>query len=514
MSNIQLHELLNSVGISPPSEFINSKIKNISFNSQDVQKGTLFLGLKGTKVDGGIYWKDAIDNGAEAAVISTEVGKSFREINYHRVLVLDGPLDFIFGQIVSEFWRRPSREIKLIGVTGTNGKTTITFLLEHLLKNLGKKVALFGTLYNRWPDFSEQSSHTTDFADKLQPKLNAARKAKAEFAIMEVSSHSIAQKRISGCEFIAAVFTNLSQDHLDYHIDMDSYFQTKMELFKSPYLSSNDAFSVVNIDDKWGIKLINQLDSSCLAVSINQDNNRDKKIFDDHNYFYISNKKLTNQGSYCLLHTPSEEIQIFIPLVGEFNLMNAIQAIITLYNLGFPLRDICNAIKSFRGVPGRMERVKIIENDIKNLLPNVIIDYAHTPDGLKNVLEAIKKFASGKIITVFGCGGDRDSKKRPIMGSIAEKFSDYIFLTSDNPRTENQNDILNDILKGIKNKNKIDVDIDRYSAIKKAINLGKSNDIVLIAGKGHENYQILKNKTIDFDDKVIASDLLIEKLNL
>tara|TARA_B100000925_G_C21760347_1_gene367493 strand:- start:68 stop:652 length:585 start_codon:yes stop_codon:yes gene_type:complete len=194
--------------------------------------------------------------------------------------------------------------------------------------------------------------------------------------------------------------------------------------------------------------------------------------------------------------------------------MNAIQAIITLYNLGFPLRDICNAIKSFRGVPGRMERVKIIENDIKNLLPNVIIDYAHTPDGLKNVLEAIKKFASGKIITVFGCGGDRDSKKRPIMGSIAEKFSDYIFLTSDNPRTENQNDILNDILKGIKNKNKIDVDIDRYSAIKKAINLGKSNDIVLIAGKGHENYQILKNKTIDFDDKVIASDLLIEKLNL
>ena len=514
MRNIKLHTLLNSVGITAPSELINSKILNISFNSKDVKKGTLFLGLRGISVDGGIYWKDAINNGAEAAVISKAVEKEFKDINYKKVLVLDGPLDFIFGQIISEFWCRPSRELKLIGVTGTNGKTTVTFLLEHILKNLGKKVALFGTLYNRWPDFSEQSSHTTDFADKLQPKLNAARKANAEFAIMEVSSHSIAQKRISGCEFVAAVFTNLSQDHLDYHVDMESYFQTKLQLFKSPYLSSNDSFSVVNIDDKWGIKLINQLNSSCLAISINKNNNKDKKLFNNYNYFYISNKKLTNQGSYCLLHTPFEEIKIFIPLVGDFNLMNAIQAIITLYNLGLPLEDICNAIKSFPGVPGRMERVKILENDIKNLLPNVIIDYAHTPDGLKNVLDAIKKFAEGKIITVFGCGGDRDSKKRPLMGAIAEQFSDYIFLTSDNPRTENQNDIINDILKGVKNRNKIDVDIDRFCAIKKAIDLGKSNDIVLIAGKGHENYQILKNKTIDFDDKLIASDLLIEKLNL
>tara|TARA_B100000674_G_scaffold115453_1_gene86718 strand:- start:11262 stop:12800 length:1539 start_codon:yes stop_codon:yes gene_type:complete len=510
MKNISLHVLLNSVGISPPSGFINPKIKNISFNSKDVEKGTLFLGLKGTKVDGGIYWKDAINNGAEAAVISKEAQKSFGEIDYRKVLVLDGPLDYIFGQMISEFWNRPSRELKIIGVTGTNGKTTITFLLEHLLKNLGKEVALFGTLYNRWPDFSEHSAHTTDFADKLQPKLNAARKANAEFVIMEVSSHSLAQNRISGCEFIAAIFTNLSQDHLDYHIDMESYFQTKMKLFKYPFLSSNDSFSVVNIDNEWGIRLINQVQSSCLAVSAN----KDKNFFNKHNYFYISNKELTNRGSYCLLHTPCEVIQLFVPLVGEFNLMNALQGIITLYNLGFPLKDICNSMKSFKGVPGRMERVEIIENDKKNLLPNVIIDYAHTPDGLKNVLDSIKNFAEGKIITVFGCGGDRDSKKRPIMGSIAEKFSDQIFLTSDNPRTENPNKIINDILNGIQNRNKIIVDINRYSAIQKAINLGKSDDIILIAGKGHENYQILKNETIDFDDKKVANSLLIEKLNL
>ena len=510
MKDIKLHELLNKVGICPPKGLINSRIKNISFNSKDVEKESLFLGLNGTKVDGGIYCKDAINNGAVAAIISKEAEKINGEINYEKVLVLDGPLDYIFGQLISEFWNRPSKELKLIGITGTNGKTTVTFLLEHLLKNLGKKVALFGTLYNRWPNFSEQSAHTTDFADKLQPKLNAARNANVEFVIMEVSSHSLAQKRISGCEFSAAIFTNLSQDHLDYHIDMESYFHTKMELFKVPYLISKNCFSVVNIDDKWGMKLVEHIDSLCLLTSINNE----QKFLKKNNHFYVSDKKLTNHGSYCLFHTPSEQLELFVPLIGEFNLMNSIQVITLLYNLGFPLRDIANSLKTFPGVPGRMERVNISGDELKEYLPNVIIDYAHTPDGLKKVLESIKNFAKGNIITVFGCGGDRDSTKRPLMGSIAEKFSDYIFITSDNPRTENPNKIIQEILNGIEKRDKINVDIDRFSAIKKAINLAEGNDIVLIAGKGHENYQILENKKIDFDDKKVAYDLLIKKLKL
>ena len=510
MKDITLHELLNAVGIFPPSGLINSKIKNISFNSKDVEKNSLFLGLNGTKVDGGIFWKDAINNGAEAAIISKEVERLHGEINYERVLVLDGPLDFIFGQLISELWNRPSKELKLIGVTGTNGKTTVTFLLEYILKNLGKKVALFGTLYNRWPNFSEHSTHTTDFADKLQPKLNAARNANVEFAIMEVSSHSLAQKRISGCEFSAALFTNLSQDHLDYHIDMESYFQTKMELFKAPYLIAKDCFSVVNIDDSWGMKLVENIDSLYLSTSIQKEN----KSHNNKNHFFVSHKKLTNNGSYCLFHTPSEQVELFVPLIGEFNLMNSIQVIALLYKFGFPLKDISNSLKTFPGVPGRMERVIVIENEFKEYVPDVIIDYAHTPDGLKKVLESIKNFAQGKIITVFGCGGDRDSKKRPLMGSIAEKFSDYIFVTSDNPRTENPNKIIQDILTGIEKRDKIHVDIDRYRAIEKAIDLAESNDIILIAGKGHENYQILGNKKIDFDDKKIAYDLLIHKLKL
>ena len=508
--NINLHKLLNSVGILTPSEFINSEIKNISFNSKDVEKGTLFLGRAGTKVDGGIYWQDAINNGAEAAIISKEVAKHYDKINYHRVLVLDQPLDYIFGQIISEFWNRPSRELKLIGVTGTNGKTTITFLLEYLLEELGQSVALFGTLYNRWPGFSEESHHTTDFADKLQPKLNHARNANVDFGIMEVSSHALAQKRISGCEFIAAIFTNLSQDHLDYHFNMQSYFKSKMQLFKFPYLLSKDSFSVINIDNVWGLKLLKNIDSSSFIISTN----KNEKFLGNKNYFYVTKKELTKSGTSCLFHTPSQEIELFIPLVGEFNLMNALQAITVLYKLGFPLKSISKCIKSFPGVSGRMERLIIKEQDFKNHLPVVIIDYAHTPDGLEKVLESLRNFAERKIITVFGCGGERDSNKRSKMGSIAEKLSDFIFITSDNPRKENPKKIIADILSGIKNKDKIIIDIDRYCAIEKAINFAENNDIVLIAGKGHENYQILKNKTIDFDDKKVALHFLIERLKI
>ena len=508
MKKINLHKLLYSVGIVPPSILIDSEIKHISFDSRNVKKGTLFLGLQGTKIDGGIYWRDAINNGAGAAIVSKEVEKFYGEINYKRVLVLDKPLDDIFGQIIAEFWDRPSRKLKLIGVTGTNGKTTTTFILEYLLKDLGKRVALFGTLYNRWPNFSETSIHTTDFADKLQPKLHAARKANVEFAIMEVSSHSLAQNRISGCEFVASVFTNLTQDHLDYHLDMESYFETKMRLFRSPYLISKDCFSVVNVDDDWGLKLFNKIDPSSLAVSIE----KKEKFLNYKNYFYCSKKKLTNKGSSCVLHTPSQQIEVFIPLVGEFNLINALQAITVLYKLGFSLKDISNSLKHFPGVPGRMENVKIQGNDLENSLPNVIIDYAHTPDGLKKVLESINQFAKGNVITVFGCGGDRDSRKRPLMGSIAENLSDYIFVTSDNPRTENPKNIIEDILSGIKNRNKTNIVLDRNTAIEKAVNFAQNNDVVLIAGKGHENYQILKNKTINFDDKKVATHFLARKV--
>ena len=507
---ITLHKLLKKVNVFPPVSLENAEIHKITFNSQEVDKGSLFLGLPGMNVDGGIYWKDAIKNGAEAAIISGNAEKKIGEINSKKVLVLQEPLDYVYGQIISEFYGRPSRKLKLIGVTGTNGKTTIAFLLEYLLKRLGRKVALFGTLFNRWPGFSESSSLTTDFADKLQPKLQKALKAEAEFAIMEVSSHAISQKRISGCEFIANIFSNLSQDHLDYHKNMQKYFETKMELFKSPYLSKDKYFSVINADNDWGMKLFNELQTDSSLISINDKNNKLRS----KSYFYVSKKKLTINGSYCLLHTPTEEVELFIPLVGEFNLMNSLQAIITLYKLGFNLKNISYEINNFPGIPGRMEKIKIDKRNSINFLPEVFIDYAHTPDGLKNVLQSLKTFSKGKrIVTVFGCGGDRDKEKRPIMGNIAEKLSDYVLLTSDNPRTENPHKIIDDIFAGISNKNKVSIYIDRYKAIKNAISFAGHADIVLIAGKGHETYQILKEKTIDFDDKKIAEKILFDKLN-
>ena len=507
---INLHKLLKKVNIVPSDLLVDPEIKNISFNSRDVDKGSLFLGLPGMNVDGGIYWQDAINNGAEAAIISENAEQKTGKINKKKVLVLKEPLDYIYGQIISEFYGRPSRKLKLIGVTGTNGKTTIAFLLEYILKKLGKKVALFGTLFNRWPGFTESASHTTDFADKLQPKLQKALKADAEFAIMEVSSHALAQKRISGCEFVATIFSNLSQDHLDYHKNMEKYFEAKMELFKLPYLSKDNSFSIINADNDWGIKLFDKIKSSSALISISDKNNKLKS----KNYFYVTKKKFTINGSYCLLHTPTESIELFIPLVGEFNLMNSLQVIATLYQLGFKLKDIVNEIRDFPGVPGRMEKIKISTNNNPNFLPEVFIDYAHTPDGLKNVLQTLRDFSKGKrLVTIFGCGGDRDTKKRSIMGEIAEKLSDYVLITSDNPRTENPQKIIEDILSGITNRNKISIDIDRYKAIKKAINCANKDDIILIAGKGHENYQILKGKTIYFDDKKIAEKILFDKLH-
>ncbi len=264
MPKITLHKLLDLVNIQPAALLHNPLINNISFNSKEVTKGTLFLGLPGSRFDGGIYWKDAIDNGAEAAIISKQAAKISGELDHKKVLVLDKQLDYLFGQLISEFWNRPSRQLKLIGVTGTNGKTTVSFLLEYLSIKLGNRTALFGTLFNRWEGYLEKSSHTTEFADKLQQKLSAALEAGVEVVIMEVSSHSLSQKRISGCEFDAAVFTNLSQDHLDYHSDMENYFRTKMELFKSPYLIKKDSYSVINADDKWGIKLLDNLNSNSL----------------------------------------------------------------------------------------------------------------------------------------------------------------------------------------------------------------------------------------------------------
>ena len=288
---------------------------------------------------------------------------------------------------------------------------------------------------------------------------------------------------------------------------MESYFQTKRKLFFPPYLKEKDGICVLNHDDHWISKLSSDLEKRSLLVSTKITESE----FENDDFFFVTDKKFTESGSTCIFHTPREKIQLFVPLVGEFNLMNAIQAITILYKLNFSLKDLSKLIQSFPGAPGRMEKIQIDNNDVSRSLPTVIVDYAHTPDGLKKVLQSIKKLCEGKLITVFGCGGDRDRSKRPLMGSIAEELSDQLFITSDNPRSEEPQKIVNDILMGIKKREKITIEIDRFKAINESIKFANKEDIVLIAGKGHEDYQILNDKVINFDDRKIAYKLLKEK---
>ncbi|KGG33752.1 UDP-N-acetylmuramoylalanyl-D-glutamate--2,6- diaminopimelate ligase [Prochlorococcus marinus str. SS51] len=463
----------------------------------------MFFGLPGEKVDGGIFWRKALASGAVAAVIGEEAAQKDPPSNEDMVFVVSDPVAHWMGEMASVFWKRPSSQIDLIGVTGTNGKTTTTYLIEHLCKQSGITSALFGTLYNRWPKHSEVAIHTTAFGDVLQSQLAQAVAAGARLGVMEISSHALDQRRVAGCSFSGAVFTNLTQDHLDYHESMEAYFQSKALLFQAPLLRDKESCSVVNIDDPWGLRLSKQLNKSCWRASL------EKRVIDSiQPELFLTDLNITNKGIEGVLHSPFGQGPFVSSLIGRFNLMNMLEAVGILIQHGVSLQELLPSIKSFSGVPGRMEQIKV-EGD----LPVVLVDYAHTPDGLKNALIALRSFGSGRLFCVFGCGGDRDRSKRPLMGAIASKFADHVTLTSDNPRTEDPQQILNDVLPGIATETELIIEIDRANAIQMAIMKALPGDIVLIAGKGHENYQILGLETIEFDDREIAKKILHLKLN-
>ncbi len=505
----KLHSLIKGAGLFIPQDLENVQVESLTCDSRVVSHGSLFLGLPGENIDGGTFWRKALDDGAVAAVIGPYAAAKVPPDCLDQVLVVPDPVNKWVGRIASAFWGNPSSKLKLIGVTGTNGKTTIAFLIEYLSKRLGNKTALFGTLYKRWPGYSTEASHTTDFADVLQAQLASAVEAGVELAAMEVSSHSLSQQRVAGCSFSGAIFTNLTQDHLDYHCSMKDYFEAKSLLFKFPFLDSKDSKAIVNIDDPWGNKLAKRLGKSCWRSSILEALNgksAELKIVD---------LKMTNELSKGRLITPLGEADFVSPLIGDFNLMNLLQAIGVLIQQGFPLSKLAEAIEDFPGVPGRMERVLISEeeDDDKHLhMPIVIVDYAHTPDGLDNALRALRPFTAGELICVFGCGGDRDKEKRSKMGNIAARLADHVVVTSDNPRTENPNIIIQEILTGIPARISIEVEVDRAKAIASAIQKASNQDIVLVAGKGHESYQILGNTKIHFDDREEVSKALKDKV--
>jgi len=490
-----LHSLLKAIDLEVPSGLPNPEIKNLASDSREIEKGDLFLGLEGEKVDGGTYWAKAINRGACAAIISENASRLNPPQDEDPVVIIPEPVSFFIGKLASEFWGKPSNEICLIGVTGTNGKTTTSYLIEFLTSSLGKSSALFGTLINRWPNHEETSTYTTTFAVPLQAQLSRALKAGVEYAVMEVSSHALSQNRVAGCYFSGAIFTNLSRDHLDYHDSMESYFDAKASLFRSHLVDDAEPRSVVNIDDIWGALLAKELNQKCWTCSLKANSKTIEKPD-----LYISNLRIMQDGYKGKLHTPFGSGNFSSPLIGDFNLMNILQAVGILVQRGFPLNDLLVALNQFPGVPGRMQLINVDGLKVKDGYPLVIVDYAHTPDGLENALIASRSLTKRKLICVFGCGGDRDKGKRSKMGEIAAKFADYIVVTSDNPRQEDPNEIIKDIQTGIKLDTEIFVEPERSRAIRFAITKAKKNDVVLIAGKGHEDYQILKGQTIFFDD--------------
>ena len=501
--SLPFHSLLQLAGLSVPTKLPNPLIAGVTSDTRFVKKGFLFIGLPGKSVDGGIFWQEAFSAGASAAVIGQEAAKEKPPDIKDSVLVVPSSVAHWAGELSAVFWGTPSSHLNLIGVTGTNGKTTTSHLIEYLSSFCGCPSSLFGTLVNRWPGYSSGSKHTTEFSDVLQAQLASALKAGAQLAAMEVSSHALDQNRVSGCRFSGAIFTNLTQDHLDYHENMEAYFEAKALLFQPPLFDNQSPQAVVNIDNIWGQKLAKRLGDKCWKSSLLQDSPHSSKP-----ELTISDLKVVNGRFSGVLSSPVGHGEFSSPLLGRFNLMNLLQAVGVLLQHGFPISDLLSGINSFPGVPGRMERVQLGDSSMQNKLPMVLVDYAHTPDGLENALIASRPFVKGKLICLFGCGGDRDRGKRPQMGQIASSLSDLIVVTSDNPRTEDPQQIINDILKGISIESSKIIEPDRATAIDNAISIASANDLILIAGKGHEDYQILGVEKIYFDDRKQAMKAL------
>lgn len=496
---MKLGELLNAIPELAPvsdSAVLDQDIQAISTNSHACSPQSLFIGMPGTRVDGGEFWPRAFESGAIAALVSPSALAKFPAQPGQGVIAVKD-LVTACAQVAAAFYGYPSQQLTLIGITGTNGKTTTTHLIEYFLQQGQQPTALLGTLYTRWAGFQQTATHTTPFAAELQGQLAQALAAGNQYAVMEVSSHALAQGRVKACEFEAAVFTNLTQDHLDFHETMEEYFAAKALLFQEHYLKGR---AIINREDRYGAQLIAQLPPEKVwSYGVN----------DPAADFHTRDLVYGGTGVRGTLVTPVGAVPFVSPLVGQFNLANLLAAIATGVHLGLDLATMVKSLPDFMGVPGRMERVQIQpEQDI-----SVIVDYAHTPDSLENLLKAARPFIPGKMICVFGCGGDRDRTKRPIMGKIAATLADLAVVTSDNPRTEDPEQILADVLQGIPESVEPLVISDRATAIHRAIREARPGDGVLIAGKGHEDYQILGTEKIHFDDREQAREALTLRLS-
>lgn len=477
-----LSELLKDVNVKEMGGAGSMKISGVACDSRKVQPGSLFVCITGYETDGHKYAKSAVQNGAVAVVAE----HSLPTVGVP-CIVVDNTRKAM-SQIAAAFYGYPFKKFKLIGITGTNGKTTTTYLIKAILEHLGKKVGLIGTNQNMIGDLVIPTSRTTPDSLELMELFNNIAENGADYVVMEVSSHALALDRVTACRFDVGAFTNITQDHLDFHKTMEEYLKAKSILFD---ISNR---GVINIDDSSsGYLLDNAKCDDVITYGIKNDC-----------LLKASNISLEQSGIEFDLSYGAETERVKLGIPGEFTVYNAMTAVGCCLACGFELKDITEGLRGAGGVKGRIEVVDTPGTDY-----TVIIDYAHTPDGLLNVINAIRGFAKGRIVTVFGCGGDRDSSKRPIMGKIAGELSDFCVVTSDNPRTEDPEKIIGQVVEGVKQTDcEYEVITNRFSAIEYALDHAQKNDIILLAGKGHETYQVLGHDTICFDEREIVQKLL------
>ena len=483
---MKLGELLERV---PPVDIgadQETEVSSLAYDSRRVKPGCVFFAIQGEKTDGHRFIAEALERGAVAVASEREAPEGLRA-RWVQVRKVRRAL----AEVAREFYDDPDLKLQLIGITGTNGKTTTAYLLNSILQAAGLQTGMFGTIEHRVGGRVIPALNTTPESLDLVEYFNELVEGGAKAAVMEVSSHALAQERVWGLHFSAAVFTNLTRDHLDYHGDFDHYFAAKRRLFEGEGTRAPE-LAVINTDDPWGHRLLDLRESRQITYGIESSAEVRAKQF--------------SQGASGLsakIATPQGEMHIESALLGRVNLMNILAATATALGLGFSAENIQEGVWNLSAVPGRFQKI----DEGQPFL--VVVDYAHTDDALQNVLQAARDLTQNRLIVVFGCGGERDRTKRPVMGEVAGRLSDLAVLTSDNPRGEDPILIMNDVLVGLQKTGKPYLaEVDREVAIQKALEQAREGDAVVLAGKGHETYQILNGRTIPFDDREVARAVL------
>ena len=493
----ELHGALRGRGLIQADDALRAEaavgvVTGVAYDSRTVTPGQVFVALKGQHADGTAFARQAIERGA-AAVVSEQPAPDGVHVPW--AIVEDARL--ALAVLAAAFYRDPSREMRVIGITGTNGKTTTAYLVASIFDAAGIRCGILGTVGYRVGDEVRDATRTTPEAPEVQALLREMVDKHCGACAMEVSSHALSLRRVSGITFAAGIFTNLTRDHLDFHADMDDYFRAKRRLFE---MLPRDAPSLINLDDPRGGSLV-EAGGRPLTYAIN----RQADVMPGPLSFSLS-------GLSFDVRTPGGTLHVTSKLVGRPNVYNILAAVSAATALDVPARAIERGLESLDGVPGRFQVVSDAKDEV-----TVVVDYAHTDDALRNLLETARPLTPGRMITVFGCGGDRDRTKRPLMGAVAGRLSDLIVLTSDNPRGEDPNRIIEEVRRGITPDTRRDsaqrllTIVDRHAAIAKAIELARPGDVVLVAGKGHEKYQVIGDRALPFDDVAVAREALARR---